>query len=113
MDFQFKAGPKDACDFGNEENEYILEIKFTSLTFEDETIKTAQLMFLYGDMLTKSSIKILEKEKSENGEKNQIECEPQIYVIHSTPNNLAEKFQTVPLIFLLINEEDQKMIGQD
>jgi hypothetical protein len=107
MDFQFKSNPDDACDTTIQENEYHLELKFVSLKLNDKEIKKAQLLFLYGDMLSKMDVDVPE---NENGE---IDCDPKIYVIHSTPKALAEKFQMVPIIFLLVNVEDQKIIGKN
>lgn len=106
MDFQFKTSPDDACDTTIQENEYNLEIKFTKLKLNDKEIKNVQLLFLYGDLLSKMEIEVPDNEEGT------LELEPKTYVIHSTPTALAEKFQVVPIIFLLINIEDQKIIGE-
>lgn len=106
MDFQFKTNPDDACDTTIQENEYHLELRFESLKLDDKEVKKVQLLFLYGDMLSKMEVEVPE---NENGA---LECEPKVYVVHSTPIALAEKFQTCPIIFLLINVEDQKIIGE-
>lgn len=107
MDFQFKAVEEGgACDASNEENEYHLQLKFTNLAITNKEIKKVTLVFLYGDMLSKMDIDV---PTSEDG--GVLECEPKVYVIHSTPNKLSENFQNVPIIFLLLDEA-KRIIGK-
>lgn len=105
MDFKFKKNPDDACDTTIVENEYELELKFVSLVLNDESVEKAQLLFLYGDMLSKMDVNVPKGDET-------FETTTKSYTIHSTPNALAEKFQMVPIIFLLVNAEDQKLIGK-
>lgn len=106
MDFKFVKTPQDdACDTTIQENEYHLKLQFESLKLDAKEIKKVQLLFLYGDMLSKMEVDVPD---NENGD---IKCDPKIYFVHSTPKALAEKFQMCPIIFLLINVENQKIIG--
>lgn len=105
MDFQFKATTDGPCDATNDENEYRLELKFTSLKLKNEELKKVQLLFLYGDLLSKMDLDVPEEEEGT------LNCDPKVYVIHSTPNALAAKFKTVPIIFLLL-DDDKKIIGE-
>lgn len=102
MDFQFKANTDEKCDISNDENEYHLVLKFTSLQLTNKDIKKVQLLFLYGDLLSKMDMEV----PNEDGA---LDIE-QLFVIHSTPNTLADKFQLVPLIFVFLDEE-KKIIG--
>lgn len=102
MDFQFKANTDEKCDISNDENEYNLVLSFKSLQLINKDIKKIQLLFLYGDLLSKLDIDV-------PGEDGALEVE-QVFVIHSTPNTLANNFQLVPLIFLFL-DEDKKIIG--
>lgn len=108
MDFQFKTTKVEGapCDTTNEENEYHLELKFNRLKITKEGVKKVQVLFLYGDLLSKMDLDI---PNSENGE---IDCEPKVYVIHSTPNTLSANFINTPIIFMLLNYEDKKIIGK-
>lgn len=105
MDFQFKSSTDGACDISNDENEYHLVLKFTSLKLVDKEIKKVQLLFLYGDLLSKMDLDVPKEDDEE------LKCDPKMYVIHSTPNTLAEKFQQIPIIFLLL-DENKKIIGK-
>lgn len=102
MDFQFKASSDEKCDISNDENEYNLVLTFTSLQLTNKDIKKVELLFLYGDLLSKMEIEV-------PGEDGAIKIE-QVFVIHSTPNTLASNFQLTPLIFLFL-DEDKKIIG--
>ncbi|CAG9798688.1 unnamed protein product [Chironomus riparius] len=117
MDLQFKATNDSDCDSSNDENEYHMEIDFTSLRFNDEAIENFQMIFLYGDIMNKFNVQSdfeyeYEDDDDEDGNRkvNEFKVEKISYVIHSTPSRLAEKLLDVPIIFMFLTDE-QVMIG--
>lgn len=123
MDFQFKVTGDTSCDSSNDENEYHMEIEFTSLKFNDETIENFQMIFLYGDLMNKFNVQseIEDEDENENAnvnddengnhKNNEFKIEKISYVIHSTPSRFAEKLLDVPIIFMFLTD-DQAMIGK-
>lgn len=120
MDFQFKVTGDSSCDSSNDENEYHMEIEFTSLTFNDETIENFQMIFLYGDIMNKFVVHSdVEDEDDYNDDddedskpkNNEFKIDKMSYVIHSTPSRFAEKLLDVPIIFMFLND-DQELIGE-
>ena len=120
MDFQFKVTGDSSCDSSNDENEYHMEIEFTSLTFNDETIENFQMIFLYGDIMNKfvvhSDVEDEDEYNDDDDEdskpkNNEFKIDKMSYIIHSTPSRFAEKLLDVPIIFMFLND-DQELIGE-
>jgi hypothetical protein len=123
MDFQFKVTGDSSCDSSNDENEYHMEIEFTSLRFNDETIENFQMIFLYGDIMNKFDVHTDVQFEDANDEiedmndddskikKSEFKIDKMNYVIHSTPSRFAEKLLEVPIIFMFLTD-DQELIGE-
>lgn len=124
MDLQFKVTDDSSCDSSNDENEYYMEIEFTSLKFNDETIENFQMIFLYGDLMNKFNVQSEIEDEDENVHDddadevedgnhkiNEFKIEKISYVIHSTPSKFADKLLDVPIIFMFLTN-DEAMIGE-
>lgn len=123
MDLQFKVTDDSSCDSSNDENEYHMEIEFTSLKFNDETIENFQMIFLYGDLMNKFNVQSEIEDEDENVHDdadevedgnhkiNEFKIEKISYVIHSTPSKFADKLLDVPIIFMFLTN-DEAMIGE-
>lgn len=116
MDFQFKVtGENSGCDSSNDENEYHMEIQFTSLNFDDKAIENIQVILLNGDLMNKidvhrQDVKLFD-EIDEDHQDNEFRIENIYYIIHSTPTRFAEKLLDVPIIVLFLTD-DQQIIGK-
>ncbi|KAG5674527.1 hypothetical protein PVAND_004489 [Polypedilum vanderplanki] len=102
----------------DEENEYQMKIEFTSLKLNDKSIRKIQIILLCGDIMSKFDMCKNEPVNEKNGslaDVGQVEeaniddnfCDEQkIFLVHSTPTNLAKKLAELSILFTILTEND-------
>lgn len=107
----------------DDENEYQLAIDFASLHFTDEAIQKAQIILLYGDLMSKIEVykKIMNSDESiweeephdekKGNDDDDFQIDKKIYIVHATPTDFADKLLNMRIVFTILTEQ-QEILGK-